>query len=112
MFVDNLKAKVIIGRAESQIKAKIKNDCLTQDELQEAELLWIKDAQKEIHGRVLNRESKMLSPFKDENGVIRFGGRVDKALVSYETKHPVLLPNKHWISYLITCHMHRLVIAE
>ena len=49
----------------------------------------------------------MLSPFKDENGVIRVGGRVDKALVSYETKHPILLPNKHWISYLITHHMHQ-----
>ena len=47
----------------------------------------------------------MLSPFKNENGVIRVGGRVDKALVSYETKHPILLQNEHWISYLITCHM-------
>ena len=49
----------------------------------------------------------MLSPFKDENGVIRVGGRVDKALVSYETRHPILLPNKHWISYLITRHIHQ-----
>ena len=49
----------------------------------------------------------MLSPFKDENGVIRVGGRVDTALVSYKTKHPILLPNKHWISYLITRHMHQ-----
>ena len=69
--------------------------------------MWIKDAQKEIQGRVLNGEFKMLSPFKDENGVIRVGGRVDKALVSYETRHPILLPNKHWISYLITRHMHQ-----
>ena len=67
-FVDNLKAKVITGRAGSQSNDKIKNDCLTPDELQEAELLWIKDAQKEIQSRVLNGEFKMLSPFKDENG--------------------------------------------
>ena len=67
-FVDNLKAKVITGRAGSQSNDKIKNDCLTSDELQEAELLWIKDAQKEIQSRVLNGEFKMLSPFKDENG--------------------------------------------
>ena len=106
-FVDNLKAKVITGRAESQSNTKIKNDCLKPNELQEAELLWIKDAQKEIQSRELNGEFKMLSPFKDENGVIRVGGRVDKALVSYDTKHPILLPNKHWISYLITCHMHQ-----
>ena len=107
-FVDNLKAKVIAERAESQSNAEIKNDCLTPNELQlqEAELLWIKDAQKEIQGRILNGDL-MLSSVKDENGVIRVGGRVDKALVSYETKHPILLPNKHWISYLITHHMHQ-----
>ena len=34
-------------------------------------------------------------------------GRVDKAQLSYETKHPVLLPNKHWVSYLISRHMHQ-----
>ena len=94
-FVDNLKAKVITGKAESQSNVKIRNDCLRPDELQKAELLRIKDARKEIQGRVLNGEFKMLSPFKDENGVIRVGGRVDKALVSYETRHPILLPNKH-----------------
>ena len=105
-FVDNLKANVIAGRAESQSNAKIQNGCLTPDELQEAELLWTKDVQKEIQGRVLNGEFKMLSPFKNENGIIRVGGRIDEALVSYETKHPILLPNKHWISYLITHHMH------
>ena len=43
-FVDNLEANVIAGRAESQSNAKKQNDCLTPDELQEAELLWIKDA--------------------------------------------------------------------
>ena len=78
-----MKAKVIVGRAESQTNAKINNDCLTPDKLQEAELLWMKDAQKEIRGRVLTGEFKMLSPFKNENGVIRVGGRVDKALALY-----------------------------
>ena len=99
-FVDNLKAKVITEISESQSNAKIQNDCLTPDELQEAKLLWIKVAQKEIQGRVLSGESKMLSPLKDENGVISIGGGVDKALVSYETKHPILLPN--WKKKLFT----------
>ena len=51
--------------------------------------------------KYLMENFKMLSPFKDETGVIRAG--VDKALVSY----PILLPNKNWIYYLITCHMHQ-----
>ena len=49
----------------------------------------------------------MLSPFIDEEGVIRVGGRVNKAMVSYKAKHPALLPNKHWISHLITRQMHQ-----
>ena len=98
---------MLAGRAEIQSNAKIKNDCLIPDEPQKAELFWIRDAQKEIQGNVLIGEFKMLSPFKDENGVIRVGGRVDKVLKTYETKHPVLLPNKHRISYLITHHLHQ-----
>ena len=39
-------------------------------------------------------EFKSLSPFKDDKGIIRVGGRVDKAIVSYEQKHPALLPSE------------------
>ena len=39
--------------------------------------------------------------------MIRVGGRVGKAVVSYETKHPALLPNDHWISLLIVRHTHQ-----
>ena len=53
-----------------------------------------------------NEEFKTLSPFIDDKRIIRVKGRIDKALVSYEEMHPVLLPNKHRISLLITRHMH------
>ena len=39
--------------------------------------------------------------------MVRVGGRVDKALVSYETRHPALLPREHWISLPITRHAHQ-----
>ena len=32
---------------------------------------------------------------------------MDEAVVSYETKHPALLPSDHWISWLITTHVHQ-----
>ena len=38
---------------------------------------------------------------------MRVGGRVDKALVSYDTRHPMLLPGDHWISRLIIQHAHQ-----
>ncbi len=52
-------------------------------------------------------EFTSLSPFRDENDVIRVGGRVSKAVVTYDCKHPVLLPHDHWISLLITRNAHQ-----
>ena len=71
---------------------------LTPEELQQAEIYWINQAQTILYSRLDRGEFKSLSPFKDENSVIRVGGRVDEAIVSYETRHPALLPSDHWIS--------------
>ena len=49
-------------------------------------------------------EFKRLSAFIDTKGVIRVGGRADAAVVSYETRHPVLLPNDHRVSLFIMPH--------
>ena len=84
-----------------------RNDPLSPEELEVAEMFWIKEAQKGLHRRMENGEFKNLSPFLDPKGVIRVGGRVSEAIVSYETKHPALLPGDHWISLLITRHAHQ-----
>ena len=76
------------------------------EELEKAEMSWIRSAQEDLKGRMKNGEFKTLSPFVDDKGIIRVGGRIDKAVMSYEEKHPVLLPSKHRISLLITSHMH------
>ena len=40
-----------------------------------------------------------------ENGLIRVGGRIDLAPVSYDQKHPIILPYKSHATYLIiACH--------
>ena len=52
-------------------------------------------------------EFKTFSPLIDHKGIIRVGGRLDKAIVSYETKHPALLPSTNWMSLLTTRHMHQ-----
>ena len=80
---------------------------LSPVELQEAEILWIMEAQKSLHDRLAKGEFQSLSPFKDDKGIIRVGGRVSKAVVSYDSQHPVLLPRKHWISLLITRQAHQ-----
>lgn len=80
---------------------------LSAQELEEGRKHVIRHAQKNLQNRLLNNEFKMLSPFVNDEGIIRVGGRVDKAMVSYETKHPVLLPHDHVISRLIIEEAHR-----
>ena len=66
----------------------------------------MKDAQRELTKRLQKGEFQSLSPFVDDQGTIRVGGRVDTALVSYDAKHPILLPSNHRVSFLITKHVH------
>ena len=61
---------------------------LTPEELLQAELFWIRDAQKGLHDRLAKGQFKTLSPFIDDKGIIRLGGRLDKAIVSYENTPP------------------------
>ena len=84
-----------------------RNGPLTPEELERAEIFWIKAAQNDLHRRKEKGEFKSLSPFLDGKGVIRVGGRVDEAIVSSDAKHPALLPSNHWISWLITRHAHQ-----
>ena len=79
---------------------------LSAQQLNEAETYLIKDAQKDLHNRIKKGELMTLSPFTDSEGVIRVGGIADKATVSYESKHPALLPYGSWISLLITRQSH------
>ena len=96
-YVQNLRCKR---------KPKNEIDPLTPDELERGEEFWIKKSQRELHERVEKKEFNMLSPFTDEKEIIRVGGRADKAIVTYDSKHPVLLPKNHHISYLITKETH------
>ncbi|XP_029055179.2 uncharacterized protein LOC114882455 [Osmia bicornis bicornis] len=44
-----------------------------------------------------------LSPFLDDDGLLRVGGRLKK---SYTTRHPILLPKRHRLTDLIIRHEH------
>ncbi|XP_076230178.1 uncharacterized protein LOC143175315 [Nomia melanderi] len=42
-----------------------------------------------------------LAPFIDETGIIRVGGRLSNAPITYNKRHPILLPAKHHLTDLI-----------
>ncbi|XP_070525005.1 uncharacterized protein [Cardiocondyla obscurior] len=90
---------------------------LTAGELEEAETLWTRAVQglwfaEEVEdirtGAPLPRRSDLLrlTPFLDERGVLRVGGRVRHALVPLDQRHPVILPrDSGWTRLLVdACH--------
>lgn len=57
----------------------------------------------------LSNTSKLqpLSPFLDEQGILRVGGRLQNSTLPFEQRHPILLPRGHHISKLIIRDSHQ-----
>lgn len=57
---------------------------------------------------ILKKSSSLhqLSPFLDGHGVLRAGGRLENAHISYDAKHQIILPSHHRVTTLIieSCH--------
>ena len=101
-FVRNVRMK----KRRSSSDQETSEGPLTPKEIEEAEMYWLKIGQTGLKLKMEKGDFKTLTPFQDETGLIRVGGRVDHALLSYDNKRPVLLPHKHWISKLITREAH------
>ncbi|CAK9821001.1 hypothetical protein ANTPLA_LOCUS11030 [Anthophora plagiata] len=91
---------------------------LTTDELKKAHDRIIKLIQlqefhndrKALETRVNDKPYKgrlaALHPFLDACGLLRVGGRLSHADLTYDQKHPLLLPNKHPVTRLIVQEYH------
>ncbi|XP_018367879.1 PREDICTED: uncharacterized protein LOC108764239 [Trachymyrmex cornetzi] len=57
----------------------------------------------------VSRQSRLLclSPFIDNLGIIRVGGRLQRATISCDAKHPILLPANHPFTCLVIRHEHQ-----
>ncbi|KFD54677.1 hypothetical protein M513_04377 [Trichuris suis] len=62
-----------------------------------------------LSNKSLKTQSNLLplSPFIDNSGLMRVQGRVDKADIPYEARHPITLPPKHPLTKTIIEDMHR-----
>lgn len=52
------------------------------------------------------RNMRQLAPFLDEHGLLRVGGRLQRAGLRYETTHPCILPKRHELTGLLIQHAH------
>ena len=91
---------------------------LDPDEVKAAEQYWIQQTQlerfpREVEdlqkGKTVSKQSRLkkLTPFLDQDGIMRIGGRLQKSNLPYDAQHPVILPRKHRISKLIIAHIHK-----
>ena len=91
---------------------------LTAPEIHEAELSWLRRAQNDDFQPELNalkqrmplpRRSRLLalSPYLDGDGLLRVGGRIERAALPYESRHQILLFPSHQVTRLIVSDRHR-----
>lgn len=127
-FIERLKSQIASkdrGKRRSKRKRPAERNTLenqaqlTADEKTKALRYHLKTAQQEhykheiahLNGKKNNwpTRSKIepLKPILDGNGILRVGGRIDKALCLYEHKHPVIIPPNSRLSKLIAMDAHR-----
>ena len=104
-FVRNVKARVKKCNTES---AEIpRSNSLSVEELNQSEIYWVKLNQKNLKSSLESGQLEKLDPLTDSEGILRVGGRVDKTIATYDTRHPVLLSRDHWTSKLIMRQAHQ-----
>ena len=74
---------------------------------QEAEYMWIRETQG---GRIKPEWKLQFSLIVDDHGVWRCGGRLQNAELSFDTRHPIILPKDHPFTLLIVRRAHERVV--
>ncbi|XP_077977489.1 uncharacterized protein LOC144433051 [Glandiceps talaboti] len=115
------KAVGAVARIRRLLKNKKGSDeSSNPKERQEAETYIIKVIQGQTFGTEINslRSSNTmksnssiyrLNPFLDSKGVLRVGGRLEKAGVSDSVKHPAIIPKDSEVARLLISHIHNKV---
>jgi len=91
---------------------------LTSKEINEALTYWLRMVQSLHYSsevaavacrRPLPRQSNLsaLTPFADEDGVLRVGGRLKHAVLSFDERHPRIIPPQSRLTRLLVVSIHR-----
>ncbi|XP_038074806.1 uncharacterized protein LOC119742710 [Patiria miniata] len=131
-FISHLKRRCVVKHRPPVVNAAPVppvEKTVTVEDLHQAELLILKQLQKESFAdeisileslrndgeterqtrrRVKNASHlQRLDPFLDKDGMLRVGGRIRRSDESFETKHPAILPQRHHLTELVISHYHQ-----
>eukprot|EP00795_Rhopilema_esculentum_P005673 gene5673-10913_t len=111
-FIRLIRVTALVLKFVAILKGKVKNlqtdisdDFLSK--VNEAKIMWHLEVQKVFDLSGNDKEIRNnLGCFVDKEGIIRVGGRLQNASISYNSKHPVLLPRQHHFTKLVIWHSH------
>lgn len=115
--MDKLHQETVIEKEMQTFRSHVHSNLLSSDELEKAELEIIRLCQRKRYSEelvslqkdgVVKRSSQLckLNPVLHAD-IIRVGGRLDKAMMPEEVKHPVILDKDLHISDLILRQIHK-----
>ena len=113
-YIINVTQKVMAFCYKLLYKIRNKNDEVTSTPVVIDKLLYI--AQKEVYPEIFDILSEKkhlpenhpicsLTPFIDDKGLIRVGGRLQN-VVPFDHAHPIFIPANHPVSSLLVQHLH------
>lgn len=119
-FSSMLRMKRVVAQCKRFLDYKSKNkrgDIMTVDELNHIEECCVRYYQKLIYnqefedlkrkGKVRNKSSLIkFTPYLDEKDLLRVGGRLSKADLDENAKHPIIIPSKQHVTKLIIADAH------
>lgn len=123
-YINNLRMQTKSKNSAKQVKIQetknkvtLKDQFLSLSEIRASEIIIIRIVQAqgfplELHdlklkGRVKKKSRLLaLAPFLDGQNILRVGGRLKNAAMSYQRKFPILLPDKHYVTKLIIRKLH------
>ena len=100
-----------VASTVSPAKSEEKIPHLLLSDVEESERRIVKNVQNQTFPEELSSPNlsksplAKLKPFVDD-GVLRVGGRLDRADLSYDAKHPMILPGRHRVTEMIILHYH------
>ena len=98
-FVSNLK--------QSKKKKELIAGEVTQEEMDQARELWIKEVQRSVYNdKNFDQVKVSLSLFTDDKGILRCGGRLKNAPIPYDARFPIFLSRCSRFTYLVINHGH------
>lgn len=116
-----IRAIAILRRKVREHKGELQksNESTSLEERKETELFVIKLVQEKAFAKEIKclkskkpipktNDTKLykLSPFLDEEGILRVGGRLSQAVLHPHVKYPAILPKDCYISTLLIRHFH------